>query len=293
MISNSICATIILYNPTDDIFVNIDTYINNIDKLFVVDNSEVQNQEITNKLLQNEKIEYIFNNKNLGIASALNIACDNAIDLKYKWILTMDQDSQFIDFKEYIKCANEIIIKEDNIGLITLNHTHDKKYILTNMDCDYEEKDIVITSGNLVNLKYFNLVGRFDDSLFIDMVDFDFSHKVTLNKLKIIFFKNHFLLHELGEIFKRKNLITKKAKDKIEHGPQRVYYMTRNRLYLSQKYRDILPHEYSILKTINILFIHELTKILLYEDQKLKKCYAKILGLIHFIKNRKGRYILG
>ncbi len=43
---------------------------------------------------------------------------------------------------------------------------------------------------------------------------------------------------------------------------------------------------------MNILFIHEITKILLYEDHKLKKIYAKFLGLLHFLIGKYGKYDL-
>jgi rhamnosyltransferase len=66
--------------------------------------------------------------------------------------------------------------------------------------------------------------------------------------------------------------------------------MTRNRLFLSKRYSKQLPKEYSFLKTLNILFIHDITKIILYEGDKFKKLYAKFLGLFHFLFNTTGRY---
>ncbi len=288
---NKLCATIVLYNPDEDIFHNIDSYIDGIDKLIVVDNSELENNLLTEKLKSRyTNIIYIYNGENLGIATALNIACDKAIELNYSWILTMDQDSKFIDFSKFINCFKNILDKESNIGIITPNHTHTDKTTID--DCSYEEKESVITSGNILNLKYFNKIGRYDDTLFIDMVDYDFSNKIVLNNLKIYMIKNIYILHHIGEIFKRKNLISRKIKEKIEHNPQRVYYMTRNRLILSKKYAKSIPKEYNLLKTLNILFIHDITKIILYEDQKLKKLYAKFLALFHFIINKTGRYHL-
>ena len=39
------------------------------------------------KLVRNKKIEYIYNNENLGVAKALNIACQKAIKENYEFIL--------------------------------------------------------------------------------------------------------------------------------------------------------------------------------------------------------------
>ena len=78
-----ICGVVVLYNPDDDINNKIKSYINIIDKLFVVDNS---NQDNSNILKKNKKIEYIWNKGNVGIAKALNIAAEKAYSEKYKCI---------------------------------------------------------------------------------------------------------------------------------------------------------------------------------------------------------------
>jgi rhamnosyltransferase len=279
-----ISAVIVLYNPViEEIILNIRSYLL-VEKIYVIDNSEEKNSHIQ-KILKEEscKIEYIANKENLGIAKALNIACQQAIIDGYEWILTMDQDSQFLNFTHFLSCAKKIIHQEKDIAIITPNHSH-----LTMPDtkgCDYiDKKEIVITSGNLVNLQIYQEINGYEEEFFIDMVDYDFCLKILEKNYKILFLSNHYILHELGTIYKRKNLITQKVKEKIEHPPLRIYYNTRNTLYLITKHKSV-----PFLKTINILFIHEITKIVLYEDQKIKKIYAKLLALKDFIIGRKGK----
>ena len=103
-----LAACVVLYNPDDTIFENILTYGNYVDKLIVIDNSLKKNNFLIDKLSEvfESKLIYINNNDNLGIATALNQACDKAIELKFKWILTMDQDSSFENFEHYLKCFN-------------------------------------------------------------------------------------------------------------------------------------------------------------------------------------------
>ena len=71
----------VLYNPDDTIFENILTYGNYVDKLIVIDNSLKKNNFLIDKLNEifESKLIYINNNDNLGIATALNQACDKAI----------------------------------------------------------------------------------------------------------------------------------------------------------------------------------------------------------------------
>lgn len=288
-----IAATVILYNPKDDVFDNIESYIDGVDLLIVVDNSTQHNIKLIDKLKDSfTNILYINNNDNLGIATALNIACYKAIELDYDWILTMDQDSRFLDFKSYIACLQKVSDKQ-NLAIIAANtQWNAKNYILKDPSYDYEEKSIVITSANFLNLSIFKTLGGFEEKLFIDMVDYDYCLKLNSQDYKIFYFKDVLVEHSLGDLIKRKNLFTRKIKEKIEHNPQRVYYITRNYLYISKVYGKKFPKKFNFIRSLNILFIHEVTKILIYEDQKLKKLYSKLVGLFHFIIGKYGKYTI-
>jgi len=285
-VKNNLAAVVVLYNPEDTTYENICTYINEVDKLYLVDNSDIKNNKLIQRLLPYKNIIYIDNKNNLGIATALNIGYDFANKENYKWLLTMDQDSCFYNFEAYLNCIDNFSYQKDKTAIFTLNHSHIEQP--TNNDCHYISKDIVITSGNILNLELFQIHNiRFEDDFFIDMVDYDLSYKVKELGYQIVLFDTHYLKHSLGAIFKRKNLISRKVKEKIEHNPQRVYYMTRNSLYLAKRYKDI-----GFIKTLNILFIHDITKIFLYEGQKIKKLKAKLVALFHFLIAKKGKYIL-
>lgn len=286
-----IAATVILYNPEENIISNIGSYANFVDLIILIDNSEEHNIKLIKNLKEKFKNSiYINNNQNLGIATALNIGCETAIKKGFDWILTMDQDSKFLNFIEYKNCLLNLK-KTSDIAILAANMTYNaKEKMRNNLKYNYEEKDFVITSGNLLNLKLFHKIGRFEDKLFIDMVDYDYSARVREHNFKILYFENILAEHALGTLFKRKNLITRKVKEKIEHNPQRVYYISRNSLYLWKRFSKSFPKEFNLLKILNILFIHEITKIILYEDKKLKKIYYKFLGLFHFCIDKYGKY---
>lgn len=290
----NISACVILYNPSNDIIENIATYADRVEHFIVVDNSDRKQPEII-KILKNiyPNLIYIDNHGNLGIATALNIACDTAINHGSSWILTMDQDSKFVNFQDYLDCSG-LLSDVSAIALLAPNTGRfSPEAIQKNVsDCTYEEHFVVITSGNFLNLNLFNTIGRFDDNLFIDVVDFDYCAKVKLAGYKTLLFKNILLEHQLGILHKRKNFLTRKTKYKREHSPQRAYYIARNYLYLARKYGKSFPQEFSLLKVLNIVFIHDVTKILLYEDQKCKKIGAKLLGAYHFMIGKYGKYTL-
>ena len=291
-----LAACVVLYNPDDTIFENILTYGNYVDKLIVIDNSLKKNNFLIDKLNEifESKLVYIDNNDNLGIATALNQACDKAIELQFKWILTMDQDSSFINFDHYKKCL-EKVQNVNNVALLAAN-TDKEGYSTCDINecsCNYrEDKFSVITSANIVNLEYFEEIGRFNDKLFIDMVDYDYCLRINIKKFKILYFPDVFVEHKLGEVHLRTNIFTRKKKYKTEHNAQRAYYISRNSLYLSKNYGKYFSKEFGMLHILNIVFIHDVTKILLYEIDKWNKLKAKFIGLYHFLINRYGKYNL-
>ena len=291
-----LAACVVLYNPDDTIFENILTYGNYVDKLIVVDNSLKKNNFLIDKLSEvfESKLIYINNNDNLGIATALNQACDKAIELQFKWILTMDQDSSFVNFSHYKKCL-EKVQNVNNVALLAANTDKEgySNFDINECSCNYrEDKFSVITSANIVNLEYFEEIGRFNDKLFIDMVDYDYCLRINIKKFKILYFPDVFVEHKLGEVHLRTNIFTRKKKYKTEHNAQRAYYISRNSLYLSKNYGKYFPKEFGMLHILNIVFIHDVTKILIYEIDKWNKLKAKFIGLYHFLINRYGKYNL-
>ena len=287
-----VSATVILYNPIDSVYNNILSYGLHVTHLIIIDNSTYHNVSLIKKLQSNlPNITYIDNKKNIGIAIALNIACEKAIEYRSDWILTMDQDSRFLDFPAYLQCLEKINYIAD-VALLAANTMWNTEKIVKKTNCIYEEKFLVITSANLLNLKLFHTIGKFEEKLFIDMVDHDYCIRAQIKNFKILFFKNIIVNHSMGNLFKRKNLITGKIRNKIEHNPQRVYYIVRNYLYTWKKYSKKFPEEFNLLKMLNIFFVHDITKIILYEDKKREKIYAKFLGLIHFLFNKYGKYDL-
>ena len=80
-----LAGLVVLYNPKENIMDTINNYINEVDVLYLIDNSNSDNSN----LFRNEKIKYIPNKSNLGIAVALNMGAKKAIKDGYDWLLTM------------------------------------------------------------------------------------------------------------------------------------------------------------------------------------------------------------
>ena len=156
-----LAGVVVVYNPGDGVLKSINSYIDDLDILYVIDNSSFNNA----KLFNNDKIKYIPNMDNLGIAKALNIGAKLAIKDKYKYLLTMDQDSKFeknglAKLKKIVDDYenNDELVKlfgknKNKIGIFTPIHVINNDTSIMGMPSSKFDSPVnVMTSGNIINL---------------------------------------------------------------------------------------------------------------------------------------------
>lgn len=232
--SGKIAALTTLYNSDYAVISNMATYISQVDKLYVVDNSQVQNKELVDQIIKNyPQVEYINNGGNKGIAYALNKGSISAIRDKYHYLLMMDDDSQ----ASYNLVENLYRIYAENshanIGIVAAQSDNTNRV-------DKHEVLTAITSGSLLNLNAYEDVGPFCDEFFIDWVDHEYSFRLRANNYKLILNNEAKFEHRLGK-YKEKNLLKIFPLRWRSHSPDRIYYKFRNSLYTLYMYREKLP----------------------------------------------------
>ncbi|MFZ0455696.1 MAG: glycosyltransferase family 2 protein [Ignavibacteriaceae bacterium] len=274
-------AVVVLYNPDAIILKNIKTYINQVAKLFVIDNSDKINSPLVEKIRLLKNAEYICNNSNVGIAAALNIGAKRAIEEGYKFLLTMDQDSKASP--EMVMSLMEIINSSNECGIAAAEHV--------NPEFQQEPKEKItmevlftMTSGNLVNLSAYQKAGGYLEELFIDHVDHEFCLRLIKNGFKIIKTTKAIVYHKVGKSSKKK--FFNHYLFPTNHPPLRLYYRTRNRFYIDNLYQKIFP-EYVIEDRRNMK--RELLEIFLYDSSKLSKMKMMLKGYIDYRKKRYGK----
>ncbi len=278
-----ISGSVILYNPDDNVIKNIVSYLEKVNYLYLIDNSKNTAKCITDFIKEHpDKVEYIFNNGNLGIAAALNIAVDKALKGGYRYLLTMDQDSCFEpgSLENLIDSIND----EENTGIYSPFH---KNRFFTNppKHPGTEEVSDVMTSGNILNLSVIEKIGKFRDDYFIDYVDIEFCLRLRKNGFKIIRVNNSFLVHNEAEVSKKKFFgLTVFPQN---HQAVRWYYKIRNYLYLRDEYYNTFG-EYFEKESKNVR--NGIIKVLLFEKMKIKKMIMILRGYIHHRKHIKGKY---
>lgn len=233
-----LAGAIIIFNPDDDLVDNILTYIDEIEKLYIFNNSPIDNISLPESI--KSKMLYVHTGENKGIAERLNEAIQMARLNKYEYLLTMDQDSSFnpkelFDYKLKI----EKYPLKDEVAMYGI--AHNVKELNTAKPNNNNNNNKLITSGSIINLGALNKELEFDENLFIDNVDIDFCFTAWSHNLKTILFNELLLNHKMGEIRKITTPLFQRH-DRIVHTPFRLYYIVRNYFYIRKKHPKFKKH---------------------------------------------------
>jgi len=279
----NIAGVVILYHPNlEHLESNVQTYVSGLNKLYVFDNSETKIPGIEEALIKiNPSIHYKFFNANEGIAKRLNQAMDQATLDQYDFLLTMDQDSSFKagDFEKYKLLIQSTAL--DNVAQFGVNCQPD----FTQPNEHPEEALTLITSGSILNLSLTKNIGPFNEPLFIDFVDAEFSYRVIQNGYINLMFSKIVLNHALGTLVEGRGLGNFKKSMRIIHAPIRVYYIVRNGLYLLFKVKVLTP----LMKKDVVRCIKIIKNDLIYNPQLFSVYKNVFAGIYAFMTNRMGK----
>lgn len=278
-----VAGVTVLYNPDDKVYDNIRSYIDQIDKLFIIDNSDCENPPVTDNFVHMNKVVYVRNDRNLGIARALNIGAIMAREEMFPYLLTMDQDSKATP--GMVDALLECFVKSElqPIGIVSPYHLIDFPFPQLN-EKPFREVLTAWTSGNILNLSAYEKVGPFLDELFIDFVDHEYCLRLNTRGYKVMEVPDAILVHKIGNDIKR-HVIFGVTLIVSNHNPTRRYYITRNRLTVTKMYKKRFP-EFS--RSDNRRFLAELFTIVMFEKDKLKKIAMIGKGIVHYLTYQLG-----
>lgn len=266
--NNIIVAGIVLYNPEIGLLKkNIDSIKNQVRKIIIFDNGSSNIKEIESSLRKYSKVDVLKSKKNLGIAAGLNrIFKFSHQKYKANYILTLDQDSVCPPnlIKEYLK------YKRPNVGIFTpLVRDVNANSLLNHSD---NETDIVkncITSAALTNYDAWKIVNGFDESMFIDCVDFDFCNRIRSKSFIVLRVNTITLYHKIGNMqiykFPFCRVMIK------NHNTFRKFYIARNTIFIARKgQKNILISCLQVFK--------QMLLVILFENNKFEKEKALVSG---------------
>jgi rhamnosyltransferase len=281
-----VAAVVVFYNPLDEHFENIASYLDDVDCLFVVDNSEVPSSETARCLEGIAKVRYLPNRENLGIARALNIGAEMALESGCDFLLTMDQDSRACPGMVPTMLACLDMIDAATAGILSPEYLPVGAGPSLPSRSSCEEIPVVITSGNLLSLSAYNVAGPFRDDYFIDYVDHEYCLRLRSCGYKIFHVNNAFLKHQIGTITTHRCLYRKILLG--NHSPIRRYYSFRNRFYFHETYRRLFPEYFRRFwrdTSRDVLWV------LLYESDKIDKLKMMYRGYRDYCEGIYGKFV--
>ena len=160
------------------------------------------------------------------------------------------------------------VIVDRNVGIVGHNPTSNYAHVKT-----------CITSGCFSNIEAWRVIDGYDESMFIDSVDFDFCYRIRKKGYGVIQVKNVQLLHELGNSKMRKFIFW--SIDVTSHSAFRKYYIAKNNVYYPYKNHLWFHFIRGNLRNIWLIMI-----VLLYESDKNNKIHAIIKGWKDAYKRR-------
>lgn len=233
------CALFILYYPDSNFIDNINKIINEFKKIYIYDNSEINDQAFISQLETYPSIQYMSFCENKGLGHPINYVSQLAIDEGFSWIMTFDQDSIPVDnmieiMRNYVSFItefnsdvaifaprtcfpNEVI--EDSRLMPAINFLH-----------------TTIQSGSLLNLTVLSSLGGYNEDLFIDEVDHEYCIRCLLSGYKIIRINSAKLLHQTNDLSNEYIIVDRRKFILNKYGADRYYYHYRNCLYGVMKY---------------------------------------------------------
>jgi rhamnosyltransferase len=283
-----ICGCVVLYLPESRVFQLVKLYYPDVDRLYVIDNTEKErvNHDLRRMMQKLEKVHYISNLGNLGVAHALNQAVSNAHEAGYDFILTMDQDScvEQGHVGKLLAAVQKNNIDLESVGIASPFHKNHPNIVNTEVT-EISDKMVVMTSGNLLNVAAWKQVGGFWEDLFIDRVDHEYCLRLKLHKYRIIQINSVVMEHSLGNT--SKHTLFGRTMYASNHLARRRYYITRNTLHVTRKYRKIFP-EY--VRFERATWFADFKSIILFEKEKLSKLRMMIKGYFDYKKGVFGKF---
>jgi rhamnosyltransferase len=289
----NICAVMVVYNPDSTLAQNIRTLRDEVASLIVVDNgSEPASRQGTAALAGACNFELIWNDKNLGLAVGLNAGIRRALAREdHRWIATFDQDSQVSPgFSRAMLEAYDRCPFRDQVALVGPRHLLLAGPATYRSSPDqssplFLERPVMLQSGSMFSRSAFASAGLFDESFFIDYVDFEFCLRLRKKGLRIIEATHAVLWHRVGA--PSSHTILGKTCVVYNHSPVRRYYAARNRFRVYWRYfrsdpRWIAHDIWSWFK--------EIIKMFLFEEKPLQKLAHMAKGGWDACRGRSGSY---
>ena len=278
-------AVVVAFNPSEQLLHDcLVSLLRQVDCVCVVDNSLTDNGDSMSSYSgYGDKLRYIPLRCNRGIAAAQNIGINYFRENAYDFVIFSDQDSTSSDTLIRSLVEAYFVISEvadiSCIGPLPINRKTNKPYLYDRCIIDrcelsgvrYFKMHSIISSYSLVSVANFSEVGLMDEKLFIDFVDQQWCWRAAAYNNKVcVLLPDVTIAHEQGV-----------SSTFLGHAislstPFRIYYQTRNLLWLCRK--DYAPASWKKmnLKKLVVKFFY----YSVFPKQRMRYCKRMLKGVV-------------
>ncbi len=196
----AVAACITVHNPdVARLGSVVDALRDSVEAVVLFDNGGAEAFLMARGLNQCDGFQVIGSGENVGLSWALNCCCAKAAEMGMGRVLLMDQDS--IPGPHMVEELTRGFNGRGNVAIVCpriVKEGEDAAIADSKVDSSEEDVPRAITSGSLLSLDAWESVGGFDEDLFVDWVDYDFSASLRDAGYRLVRENGVFLEHQLG-----------------------------------------------------------------------------------------------
>jgi rhamnosyltransferase len=284
----SVCAVIVTYHPAGTFPLHLQRIIPQVGATLVVDNGSFA-YELDN-IRPEKTLSVVRNGANLGLARALNIGVERARAAGFDWALLLDQDTRVdADMVDCLLAALASCSDGARVAAVGSRFRDSHGLAIESLQRGaqgalWKEVESVITSGSLLSLAAYGVIGPFRDEFFIDHVDTEYCFRARAAGYRVIETVRPLMSHTFGtptahRLFGRTTWTT-------NHSADRRYYMARNNTVMLKEYGTAGRSPWQWKSFVRSLRLAK--RIAYFEGDKFAKISAVAQGWWHGLRGRLG-----
>ncbi|MGA7245393.1 MAG: glycosyltransferase [Terracidiphilus sp.] len=287
-----VCAAIVTYRIGTAIHRCFDSIYNQVGHVLIIDNGsdELTRREL-DKLAAFDSVSLILNERNEGLAHAYNQAVQWAKIRGFRWILTLDHDSEATPgMVDKLVRVFDTLERQGirNVGAVGANpfDVNVQEYI----DCIRPRESAgppleigtMISSGSLISLAVLNTIGPFNEDLFIYYIDTDFCVRLVQAGFGVYACPEALLLHREGSKRRHRFLWRELIYDHYDKTSR--YYLTRNTIYMMKRHHLSTAELHAML----LRTWRDHVRMLLFDKERFASVCYSLRGAIDGLRGKVG-----
>jgi rhamnosyltransferase len=274
-----ICAIVVAFDPDQRFSERLDKIGRQADGVVIIDNSpSPQGKALVDNAVSRYTCPLIRNETNAGLGKALNQGIAWAKENGHSHVLLFDQDSTPHNnmVQELRRIWRQMGSDVAILGSNFLERRSQRQWLPDSCPEPGEWQPVpsLTTSGMLLPIATVERIGMFCESLFVDLVDMEFSLRARSRQIPFGATCEIVMTHEVGNM--QRERIFRRVVWPSHHSVQRRYYMARNTVVLLKRYGRSEPR-WALSAVLSL--VKSLILVSLFEKNRGPKFRATMSGL--------------